>query len=198
MGVTGGIAAYKSILLLRLLVRAGAEVKVVMTPAATQFVSPLVLATLSKHPVETAWTKDNHTWANHVLLGRWADLMVVAPATCNSIAKMAHGQCDNLLMAVFLSATCPVMIAPAMDEDMWLHATTHRNLQTLRQDGHIVLPVAHGELGRSREKKFTLFSGRRPEIFAFLGPKPLILALFFGYPGPPPQYLAQIWIDAQI
>lgn len=147
LGVTGGIAAYKSILLLRLLVQAGAEVKVVMTDAATQFVSPLVLATLSKHPVEIEWTKDNHTWANHVMLGRWADIMVIAPATCNSIAKMANGVCDNLLMAVFLSATCPVMIAPAMDEDMWLHSATKRNINTLLQDGHVVLPVGYGELG---------------------------------------------------
>lgn len=147
LGVTGGIAAYKSILLLRLLVQAGAEVKVVMTPSAEQFVSPLVLSTLSKHPVELAWTKDNHTWANHVMLGRWADLMVIAPATCNTIAKMAHGICDNLLMAVFMSATCPVMIAPAMDEDMWLHPTTKRNVQTLKNDGHSILPVGHGELG---------------------------------------------------
>lgn len=147
LGITGGIAAYKSILLLRMLTKAGAEVKVVMTPAAEKFVSPLVLATLSRHPVEIEWSKDNHTWANHVMLGRWADLMLIAPATCNSIAKMANGICDNLLMAVYLSATCPVMIAPAMDEDMWLHPSTKRNLQTILNDGHTILPVGCGELG---------------------------------------------------
>jgi phosphopantothenoylcysteine decarboxylase / phosphopantothenate---cysteine ligase len=147
LGITGGIAAYKSILLLRLLVKEGATVQVVMTPSAASFVSPLVLATLSKHPVAIEWVKDDAQWANHVMLGRWADIIVVAPATCNTISKFATGLCDNLLMAVLLSATCPVMIAPAMDEDMWLHAATNRNMSTLRSDGHIVLPVAHGELG---------------------------------------------------
>lgn len=145
LGITGGIAAYKSILLLRLLVEAGAEVKVVMTPAARQFVSPLVLATLSKQPVLVELA-DGDTWANHVMLGRWAHLMLIAPATCNTMAKMAHGICDNLFMAVQLSATCPVMLAPAMDEDMWKHPATRQNVQTLAGFGYHVLPVAKGAL----------------------------------------------------
>ncbi len=145
LGITGGIAAYKSILLLRLLVQAGADVKVVMTPAARQFVSPLVLATLSKQPVLVELAEGD-TWANHVMLGRWAHLMLIAPATCNTMAKMAHGICDNLFMAVQLSATCPVMLAPAMDEDMWKHPATRRNIQTLAGYGYQVLPVATGAL----------------------------------------------------
>jgi phosphopantothenoylcysteine decarboxylase / phosphopantothenate---cysteine ligase len=145
LGISGGIAAYKSILLLRLLVKAGAEVQVVLTPAAKDFVSPLVLSTLSKKPV-ICELAENDTWANHVQLGRWADLMIVAPATCNTIGKMAHGLCDNLLMAVYLSATCPVMVAPAMDEDMWKHGSTRSNLEKLTAFGNIVLPVGKGDL----------------------------------------------------
>ncbi|HSC53650.1 MAG TPA: bifunctional phosphopantothenoylcysteine decarboxylase/phosphopantothenate--cysteine ligase CoaBC [Phnomibacter sp.] len=145
LGISGGIAAYKSILLLRLLVKNGAEVQVVMTPAAKQFVSPLVLATLSKRPV-ICELAEGDIWANHVHLGRWADLMVVAPATCNTIAKMATGICDNLLMAVYLSATCPVMVAPAMDEDMWQHGTTKMNVERLKGLGFQILPVGKGAL----------------------------------------------------
>jgi len=111
IGVTGSIAAYKTILLVRFLVKQGAEVKVVMTPSAKDFVSPLVLATLSKNDVITELS-NNNSWSNHVALGRWADLMVIAPLSCNTIAKMANGYCDNLLMAVYLSATCPVMVGP--------------------------------------------------------------------------------------
>lgn len=145
LGITASIAAYKSILLVRLLVKAGAEVRVVMTPAAKDFVSPLVLSTLTNHPVliELAGTEG---WSNHVQLGRWADLFVIAPLSCNSLAKMANGQCDNLLMATYLSATCPVMVAPAMDEDMWQHSATKRNLQTLHNDGIYIMPVETGEL----------------------------------------------------
>lgn len=145
IGITGSIAAYKAILLVRLLVKQGAEVKVLMTPAAKDFVSPLVLATLSKNEVLTD-IADGSAWANHVMLGRWADLMLVAPASCNTLAKMAHGQCDNLLQAVYLSATCPVMLAPAMDEDMWKHPSTRHNLQILRSYGNCVLQVGNGEL----------------------------------------------------
>lgn len=145
LGISGGIAAYKSILLLRMLIKAGAEVQVVLTPAARDFVSPLVLSTLSSRPVVCEIAQGD-TWANHVQLGRWADIMIVAPTTCNTIAKMANGLCDNLLMAVFLSATCPVMIAPAMDEDMWKHGTTKANLFKLAELGCIVLNVAHGAL----------------------------------------------------
>ena len=145
LGISASIAAYKSILLLRLLVKQGAEVKVIMTPAAKSFVSPLVLSTLSNHPTIVELS-DNDTWENHVALGRWADLMMIAPLSCNTLAKMANGLCDNLLMAVYLSATCPVMIAPAMDEDMWKHAATQENLQWLIRRGHYLIPVERGAL----------------------------------------------------
>jgi phosphopantothenoylcysteine decarboxylase / phosphopantothenate---cysteine ligase len=145
IGITGSIAAYKSILIVRQLIKAGAEVKVIMTPAAKDFVSPLTLSTLSKNMVLIDLFNED-AWANHVLLGRWADLMLIAPLSCNTLSKMAHGLCDSLLMAVYLSATCPVMIAPAMDEDMWHHPTTSRNLQTVTTDGCLLLPVEHGEL----------------------------------------------------
>jgi phosphopantothenoylcysteine decarboxylase/phosphopantothenate--cysteine ligase len=145
LAVTGSIAAYKSILLTRLLVKAGAEVKIVMTPAARDFVSPLTLSTLSKNPVVTELA-NNESWSNHVQLGRWADIMVVAPLSCNTLAKMAHGLCDNMLLATYLSATCPVVVAPAMDEDMWHHATTKDNLQKLESFGNKVIPVGRGEL----------------------------------------------------
>lgn len=145
LGITGSIAAYKAILLLRLLVKEGAEVKVIITPAAKDFVSPLVLATLSKNKVLFDLFDEN-TWANHVELGRWADLMLIAPLSCNTLAKMANGLCDNLLLAVYLSATCPVMIAPAMDEDMWKHPSTKKNITFLQSYGNIILPVESGEL----------------------------------------------------
>jgi phosphopantothenoylcysteine decarboxylase/phosphopantothenate--cysteine ligase len=145
LGVTGSIAAYKSILLIRLLVKEGAEVKVVMTPAAKDFVTPLTLSTLSKNEVLTDIFK-NDSWANHVMMGRWADCMLVAPVSCNTLAKMATGLCDNLLLSVYLSATCPVVLAPAMDEDMWKHGTTRRNIELLQSRGNILLPVENGEL----------------------------------------------------
>lgn len=145
IGVTGSIAAYKTILLVRFLVKQGAEVKVVMTPSAKDFVSPLVLATLSKNDVITELS-NNNSWSNHVALGRWADLMLIAPLSCNTLAKMANGLCDNLLMAVYLSATCPVMVAPAMDEDMWKHPSTKKNIATIREFGHKIIAVESGEL----------------------------------------------------
>lgn len=145
LGITASIAAYKAILLVRQLVKAGAEVRVVMTPAARAFVSPLVLATLSKNKVLVELA-DEDTWANHVQLGRWADVMVIAPLSCNTLAKMANGLCDNLLMAVYLSATCPVVVAPAMDEDMWHHPATRKNLQQLLAYGNQVIQVKTGEL----------------------------------------------------
>ena len=145
LGVTGSIAAYKAALLVRLLIKEGAEVKVIMTSAAKDFISPLTLATLSKHPVLIDVFKED-TWANHVMLGRWADMMLVAPLSCNTLAKMAVGICDNLLLAVYLSAACPVMLAPAMDEDMWKHPCTRRNLQTLASNGNVIVPVDNGEL----------------------------------------------------
>lgn len=145
LGVTGSIAAYKSILLVRLLVKAGAAVKVVMTPAARDFVTPLTLSTLSKNPVVSDLFT-NESWSNHVELGRWADVMIIAPLSCNTLAKMANGLCDNMLLATYLSATCPVVVAPAMDEDMWHHPTTKANLQKLESFGNRVIPVEKGEL----------------------------------------------------
>jgi phosphopantothenoylcysteine decarboxylase / phosphopantothenate---cysteine ligase len=145
VGITGSIAAYKTPLIVRQLIKAGAEVKVIMTPASTDFVSKLTLSTLSKNPVLVDLF-DEQSWANHVELGRWADLMLIAPLSCNTLSKMATGQCDNLLLAVYLSAVCGVMLAPAMDADMWHHPNTKRNLETLRENGNIVLDVAHGEL----------------------------------------------------
>jgi len=145
VGVTGSIAAYKSILLVRLLVKAGAEVKVILTPDAASFVSPLVLATLSKNKVVSVMFEDNE-WSNHVQLGRWADLLIIAPLTCNTLAKMANGFCDNILLAVYLSATCNVLVAPAMDEDMWEHPSTKQNLAKLVSFGNKVMPVEVGEL----------------------------------------------------
>jgi phosphopantothenoylcysteine decarboxylase/phosphopantothenate--cysteine ligase len=145
LAISGSIAAYKTPHLVRLLVKAGAEVKVVMTSAATGFVTPLVLGTVSRNPVLHDLF-ENETWSNHVMLGRWADVMLVAPASCNTMAKMAHGICDNLLQAVYLSATCPVMLAPAMDEDMYHHPSTQCNMDLLRSYGHHFLPVEHGEL----------------------------------------------------
>ena len=145
LGITGSIAAYKAVLLVRGLIKEGAEVKVIMTPAAKDFMSPLTLSTLSKNPVLVDIFKED-TWTNHVMLGRWADMMLVAPLSCNTLAKMAAGLCDNLLLSVYLSATCPVMLAPAMDEDMWKHPSTRQNLQILTSYGHNIVPVSSGEL----------------------------------------------------
>jgi phosphopantothenoylcysteine decarboxylase/phosphopantothenate--cysteine ligase len=145
LGITGSIAAYKAIFLVRLLVKAGADVKVILTPSAKDFVSPLTLSTLSHHPVLVDLF-DEQSWANHVMLGRWADVMLVAPLSCNTLAKMANGQCDNLLLATWLSATCPVILAPAMDEDMWHHPATKENLRKVASYGNSVIPVEKGEL----------------------------------------------------
>ena len=145
IGITASIAAYKSILLIRLLIKAGAEVKVIMTPAAKDFVSPVVLSTLSKNKVIIDLS-DGNEWSNHVMLGRWADIFLVAPLSCNTLAKMAHGLCDNILLAVYLSATCPVVVAPAMDEDMWHHPSTKKNLSLLREYGNHIISVEKGEL----------------------------------------------------
>jgi phosphopantothenoylcysteine decarboxylase/phosphopantothenate--cysteine ligase len=145
IGVTGSIAAYKIPFLVRQLIKAGAEVKLLMTPSSTDFVSKLTLSTLSKNPVFVDLF-DEGGWSNHVELGRWADILLIAPLSCNTLSKMASGQCDNLLLAVYLSATCPVMVAPAMDEDMWQHPTTKKNLNTLQEHGTIILNVNHGEL----------------------------------------------------
>ncbi len=145
IGITGSIAAYKIIYLVRLLVKQEAEVKIIMTPAAKEFVAPIVLSTLSKNKVYIDLVEEN-SWANHVALGRWADVFLIAPLSCNTLAKMANGICDNLLLAVYLSATCPVVVAPAMDEDMWHHPTTKKNLDTIKKIGNSIIPVDNGEL----------------------------------------------------
>jgi len=145
IGVSGSIAAYKIPNLVRLLIKEGAEVRIVTTPAALDFVSKLSLSTVSRHPVLSELS-DKETWANHVALGRWADIMLVAPLSCNTLAKFAGGVCDNLLTAVYLSATCPVVVAPAMDEDMWKHPATSHNLLRISNWGNTVIPVEHGEL----------------------------------------------------
>lgn len=145
LAVTGSIAAYKTPILVRQLIKEGAEVKVIATEAALQFVSELSLATVSKNPVYSN-VNDGSAWNNHVALGRWADVMLIAPCSANTLAKLANGLCDNLVCAVYLSATCPVLVAPAMDEDMWHHPTTKANLGKMRSYGNTVIPVAHGEL----------------------------------------------------
>jgi phosphopantothenoylcysteine decarboxylase/phosphopantothenate--cysteine ligase len=145
LGITGSIAAYKAVYLVRSLVKAGAEVKVILTPSAKDFVSTLTLSTLSRNPVLVD-LYDEQSWSNHVMLGRWADVMLLAPLSCNTLGKMAHGLCDNLLLAVYLSATCPVVVAPAMDEDMWHHPATKNNLQLITSFGNTVIPVGKGEL----------------------------------------------------
>lgn len=145
LAVSGSIAAYKAPLIVRLLVKEGAEVKVVMSPAAKDFITPLTLSTVSRNPViSDLFTQDS--WSNHVMMGRWADLMLIAPLSCNTLAKMSHGICDNMLMATYLSATCPVVVAPAMDEDMWKHPSTRENLSKLIQWGNAVIPVENGDL----------------------------------------------------
>jgi phosphopantothenoylcysteine decarboxylase / phosphopantothenate---cysteine ligase len=147
LGVTGSIAAYKSAVLVRLLVKAGADVKVIMTAAAHDFITPLTLSTLSKNPVLTDFIRDKSgEWNNHVALGLWADLVVIAPASANTIAKMANGFCDNLLSAVYLSARCPVLFCPAMDLDMLQHPSTKNNIQKLLSYGNSMIEAGYGEL----------------------------------------------------
>ncbi len=145
VGVSGSIAAYKAVLLVRILVSAGAEVRVLMTPAAAAFVAPLTFSTLSKHEVLTSVISEEG-WNNHVELGLWADAYVIAPATANTLARLAHGICDTVLAAVYLSARCPVLFAPAMDVDMWHHPSTQANIERLTSFGNTIIPVATGEL----------------------------------------------------
>lgn len=146
IGITGGIAAYKINYLVRDFVKAGAEVRIVMTKPTEDFVSPLTLSTLSRNKVYTDFYDENKTWNNHVELALWADVMLIAPCTANTLAKIANGICDNFLMAVYMSAKCPVIIAPAMDLDMYAHPAVTRNLNIIESFGHKIIPAEYGEL----------------------------------------------------
>ncbi len=165
LGITGSIAAYKSAILLRLLIKAGADVKVIMTDSALTFVGALTFSTLSKHPVLNKLSQ-NQEWAQHVELGLWADLMIVSPATAHTISKFAHGLADNLLSAVYLSAKCPIMIAPAMDLDMWEHPSTQSNIEKLKSFGNHIIPVGEGPLASGLEGPGRL--AEPSEIFEFV------------------------------
>ncbi|MGB0177269.1 MAG: flavoprotein, partial [Owenweeksia sp.] len=154
LGVTGSIAAYKSTFLTRLLIKAGAEVKVVLSPSARDFVTPLTLATLSKNPVLWEYfdpADESGQWNNHVELGLWADLLIIAPATSNTLSKMVAGTCDNLLLGVYMSAKCPVYFAPAMDLDMYRHPATSENINKLQSFGNRFIPATSGELASGLE-----------------------------------------------
>jgi phosphopantothenoylcysteine decarboxylase/phosphopantothenate--cysteine ligase len=149
LGITAGIAAYKTASLVRLFIKLGAEVKVIMTPASKDFITPLTLSTLSKNPVHSAFYSkedENELWNNHVDLGLWADYMLIAPATANTLSKMANGTCDNLLLATYLSAKCPVYFAPAMDLDMYKHPSSIESLKKLHNFNNIIIPATSGEL----------------------------------------------------
>ena len=149
LGISGGIAAYKTPILVRELIKKGAKVRVVMTPSAKDFVTPLTLSTVSKNPVLSSFIAtdhDNPLWNDHVALGLWADLLLVAPATANTISNMAHAVCNNILLATYLSAKCPVFIAPAMDLDMYAHKAQQKNLSALKKVGNVVFPVGEGAL----------------------------------------------------
>jgi phosphopantothenoylcysteine decarboxylase / phosphopantothenate---cysteine ligase len=147
LGISGSIAAYKIAALTRLFVKAGAEVKVVMSESAKAFITPLTLSTLSKNPVYSTFTEGNQgEWVNHVELGLWADYFIIAPLSASTLSKMAHGNCDNLLLACYLSAKCPVIVAPAMDLDMFAHASTQQNLKTIAGYGNLIIEPKHGEL----------------------------------------------------
>lgn len=146
IAISGGIAAYKIHFLIRDFIKKGAEVQVIMTPDAEQFVTKLSISTLSKKPVYTDFYSDNGTWNSHVELALWADVMIVAPCTANTLSKMVHGMCDNLVIATYMSAKCPVFIAPAMDLDMYVHPSTRKNLEMAESFGHVVIPAESGEL----------------------------------------------------
>ena len=186
IGITGGIAAYKINYLVRDFVKAGAEVRIVMTKRTEDFVSPLTLSTLSRNKVYTDFYDENKTWNNHVELALWADVMLIAPCTANTLAKIANGICDNFLMAVYMSAKCPVIIAPAMDLDMYAHPAVTRNLNIIESFGHKIIPAEYGELasgligqGRLAEPE-TIFRTIDNEFIkidpAFAGKKILITA----------------------
>lgn len=186
IGITGGIAAYKINYLVRDFVKAGAEVRIVMTKPTEDFVSPLTLSTLSRNKVYTDFYDENKTWNNHVELALWADVMLIAPCTANTLAKIANGICDNFLMAVYMSAKCPVIIAPAMDLDMYAHPAVTKNLNIIESFGHKIIPAEYGELasgliGQGRlAKPETIFRTVGNEFTdtdaAFAGKKILITA----------------------
>ena len=164
LGITGSIAAYKSASLVRLLVKQGATVKVIMTPLAKEFITPVTMATLSQNTVlSDFFNHDNGEWNSHVDLGIWADLMLIAPITANTIAKMANGICDNLLLTTYLSVRCPVIIAPAMDFDMFKHPATVKNIKTLQSYGNIIIEPSEGELASGLQGKGRM---EEPEIIA--------------------------------
>jgi len=166
LGITGSIAAYKAASLTRLFIKAGAEVQILMTPAATDFITPLTLSTLSKKSVFSDVSSDTG-WNNHVDLGLWADAMVIAPATANTMAKLANGLCDNIISACYLSARCPVFVAPAMDLDMWAHPSTTENIERLQRHGAHLIPVGEGELASGLSGKGRM--AEPEEIIDFLG-----------------------------
>ncbi len=167
LGISGSIAAYKTAAMTRLFVKAGAQVKIVMTPAARDFVTPVTLATLSKNPVQSQFIKgDKGEWTNHVELGLWADVLLMAPATANTLAKMAHGICDNLLLASYLSARCPVIVAPAMDLDMYAHPATQANLKIIASFGNSIIEPNTGELASGLDGKGRM--AEPEEIFQFV------------------------------
>ncbi len=154
MGITGGIAAYKAISLVRLLIKGGAQVQIICTPSALDFVTPLTLSTLSKNAIHSHFfVQETGKWTNHVELGKWADAFIIAPATANTLTKMANGYCDNLLLATYLSADCPIYFAPAMDLDMYTHPTTTTNIDKLLAYGNQELPAGSGELASGLEGK---------------------------------------------
>jgi phosphopantothenoylcysteine decarboxylase/phosphopantothenate--cysteine ligase len=164
LGITGGIAAYKIAYLIRILKKKGAEVKCIMTPASSDFISPLVVSTLSQNPVSIEfWNKQTGVWTNHVELALWADVFVIAPATANSIAKMANGLCDNLLLATYLSMKTKTIVCPAMDLDMYKHPTFQRNSTTLLNDGVLIIPATSGELASGLEGEGRM---EEPEVIA--------------------------------
>ncbi|PWS30736.1 bifunctional phosphopantothenoylcysteine decarboxylase/phosphopantothenate--cysteine ligase CoaBC [Pedobacter paludis] len=186
LGVCGSIAAYKSAVLVRLLVKAGANVKVILTPDGANFITPLTLATLSKNPVYTQYfEEETGVWSNHVELGLWADLIIIAPISANTLAKLATGICDNLLTAVYLSAKCLVYVAPAMDLDMWKHETTQNNIQKITGFGNTVIEPGTGELasglhgaGRMAEPKeiVSFLEHALKKSMPFFGKKVLVTA----------------------
>ncbi len=184
LGVCGSIAAYKSAVLVRLLIKNGAEVKVIMTPDATKFITAETLSVLSKNKTELTFFQENHSWTNHVELGLWADAFLIAPATANTLAKMAQGICDNLLLATYLSARCPVFFAPAMDLDMYRHPATIKNIQTLISFQHQLIPAENGELasglvgeGRMAEPEHIVsYLAKNLNNLVFKGKKVLITA----------------------